>query len=412
MNHAIRPQVLTRRILRIRRLAEPKQKTRFSSTNTTTAPPSSFPYVRVAAGLIAAPFLGAGLLMLRGGYYGKMYKPSNAERFLMIDADCSEKGAAVFTDNEESGSSSSSSSSSPQSSSWSSLLSSSPPLSEKKKTLPEVDTSLPAHHLVIAHEKLLQLRNEAQRLLDEAVRYDFPGGKCGRTVSYAKLQQLSPSVICSFYREFASNVSAALGIELVPTQLSDKSSCSLLVYDQPGDFIDWHHDVNFYRGRHFTVLLPLLVDEGCDAQLQAVVPKGQKVRREYLTKNGETGGVKSRDFEKAVVSPSVSQMIVAPFSDKGNTFKDAEITAVPTVPGRIVIFEGAYVFHRVTPMGGVAKTESTAAAQTQGGEESKGRFPKRVTLSMTFTSDPAIDFLDEATRRLKDMSYFGLGALF
>ena len=374
-----------------------------STSSSSSSSTSAFPYVRVAAGLVAAPFLGAGLLMLRGGYYGKMYKPSNAERFLMIDADCSEKGAEVFKENE----------SSTSSSSWSSFLSSSSPSSSssmENKTSSEVEKSLPAQHLVVAHTQLLQLRNEAQRLLDEAVRYDFPGGKCGRTVSYAKLQQLSPSVICSFYRDFAKNISAALGIQVVPTQLSDKSSCSLLVYDQPGDFIDWHHDVNFYRGRHFTVLLPLIVDEGCDAQLQAVVPKGQKVRREYLTKNGEIDGVKSRDVEKVVVSPSVSQMIVAPFSDKGNSFPNAEVMAVPTVPGRIVIFEGAYVFHRVTPMGGgeAALSETKREADSAA---SNGKFPKRVTLSMTFTTDPAIDILEEATRRLKDMSYFGLGAL-
>jgi hypothetical protein len=49
-----------------------------------------------------------------------------------------------------------------------------------------------------------------------------------------------------------------VGTPLVPTPLHDQSSCSLLVYDRPRDHIGWHYDHNFYNGRHFTVLLPLV----------------------------------------------------------------------------------------------------------------------------------------------------------
>lgn len=45
---------------------------------------------------------------------------------------------------------------------------------------------------------------------------------------------------------------------LAPTADHDQSSCSILYYDQAGDHINWHYDHNFYRGRHFTVLLSLV----------------------------------------------------------------------------------------------------------------------------------------------------------
>jgi hypothetical protein len=32
----------------------------------------------------------------------------------------------------------------------------------------------------------------------------------------------------------------------------------VLVYERPGDHVGWHYDHNFYRGRHFTLLLPVM----------------------------------------------------------------------------------------------------------------------------------------------------------
>jgi hypothetical protein len=52
-------------------------------------------------------------------------------------------------------------------------------------------------------------------------------------------------------------VSSIVGEKVMPTADHDQSSCSLLIYDEPGDHINWHYDHNFYNGRHFTVLLSL-----------------------------------------------------------------------------------------------------------------------------------------------------------
>ena len=54
-------------------------------------------------------------------------------------------------------------------------------------------------------------------------------------------------------------VATIAGVDtLVPTPLHDQSSCSVLVYEKPGDHIGWHYDHNFYKGRHFTVLIPIV----------------------------------------------------------------------------------------------------------------------------------------------------------
>ena len=42
----------------------------------------------------------------------------------------------------------------------------------------------------------------------------------------------------------------------------------MIVYEKPGDHIGWHFDHNFYRGRHFTLLIPV-VNQGRDGGLSA-----------------------------------------------------------------------------------------------------------------------------------------------
>lgn len=64
----------------------------------------------------------------------------------------------------------------------------------------------------------------------------------------------------SHYRQLAvrqARIGAIAGEPVVPTPLHDQSSLPILCSDKPGDHIGWHVDHNFYRGRHFSVLLPV-----------------------------------------------------------------------------------------------------------------------------------------------------------
>jgi hypothetical protein len=80
--------------------------------------------------------------------------------------------------------------------------------------------------------------------------------KKGGTVAYETLIASAPTIV-SFYHcaGFQDFISRLVGVRVQPTPINDQSSLSVLFYDKPGDHIGWHYDHNFYRGRHFTVLI-------------------------------------------------------------------------------------------------------------------------------------------------------------
>jgi hypothetical protein len=182
--------------------------------------------------------------------------------------------------------------------------------------------------------------------LGRTERSFVPTHKKGGTIAYDTLRERAPGVV-GFYRSAAliDRLGAVVGAPLRVTPERDNSSCSILVYERPGDHIDWHYDHNFYRGRHFTVLLPV-VNRNADG----------------------TGLSAGRLFARI----------------------GGEERLVPTPPNRLVIFEGAKVLHRATPI---------------------GEGERRVVLSMTFGTDPRISLPAEIARRVKDTAFFGLRAL-
>ncbi len=160
--------------------------------------------------------------------------------------------------------------------------------------------------------------------------------------------------------------------------------------------------MNFYRGRHFTVLLPLIVRGAVDSQLQVVLPDG-------------AGGV-ARGRAAPVAHASASQETVEAIlgsrfaTASGNRFEGASVQVVPTVEGELVAFEGARVFHRVTPLGAAAEPWASSWAPPE--PEPSGRVealadrlragqPVRVVLSMTFCTDSAASPLATLQRKLK-----------
>lgn len=190
------------------------------------------------------------------------------------------------------------------------------------------------------------LLRESLPISPPAVRVLLPVHKSGATISYRLCHTVAPIIIAFYHsatlRQCISNI---VGASVCPTPLNDQSSCSVLIYDRPGDHIGWHYDLNFYAGRHFTALLPLI--------------------NEDISGEG----------------PSSSNLLVR---------MAGEDRIVPTRPNHLVLFEGAHVFHRVTPL--------------KAGE-------RRVILSMTFCTDPASTPLQSAARRFKDIAYFGMKAL-
>jgi hypothetical protein len=144
--------------------------------------------------------------------------------------------------------------------------------------------------------------------LVETDRSYIPSHKKGATIGYDTLRKSGPKVVALYrsdqHRQFISQI---VGARLEPTPIRDKSSLSVLIYDRPGDHIGWHYDHNFYRGRHFTILVSI---ENTNRDRTAI------------------------SEAKLVVKNPVGEAV-----------------EIPTPPNTLVVFEGAMRLHRVTPLG-------------------------------------------------------------
>jgi hypothetical protein len=197
---------------------------------------------------------------------------------------------------------------------------------------------LPRHEFAV-------LRTTVTRLLTHE-RSFVPTHKKGGTVAYETLITAAPAVIALYHSASLTEfVSRVVGARVHPTPLRDQSSLSVLFYDRPRDHIGWHFDHNFYRGRHFTVLLAMLNEGHSEGGLSHAILKARAGPREI---------------------------------------------DVRTSANTLVVFEGASVCHKVTPI--------------LDGE-------RRIMLSMTYCTDPRAHWWQGASRRVKDMAFFGLRAL-
>jgi hypothetical protein len=197
----------------------------------------------------------------------------------------------------------------------------------------------------LTNEAFGEIAAEVERYARTERSY-LPTHKKGGAIAYETLRAQFPSVVALYQSaEMIGLISRITGVAVLPTPLSDKSSCSILVYEEPGDHIGWHYDHNFYKGRHFTILIPIVNrNAGADGLSAA----------RLMIKSGER--------EDSVATP----------------------------PNALIVFEGAKVRHKVTPI--------------ETGE-------RRIVLSMTYCTDPRNSVVQESMRRVKDTAFFGLRAL-
>jgi hypothetical protein len=159
---------------------------------------------------------------------------------------------------------------------------------------------------ILAAASLQALRAECEANRPRAERSFIPRHKKGGTLSYEAIHDRAPACLAFYHsqalREWLSGI---VGERLVPTADHDQSSCSILYYDRAGDHIHWHYDYDFYRGRHFTVLLSLV----------------------------------NRSAEGGISSGRLQQRIEA-----------GDVIDWDTSEGVLVLFEGARILHRASPV--------------------------------------------------------------
>jgi len=160
-------------------------------------------------------------------------------------------------------------------------------------------------HDVVERDCLASLCEEAasHRSVRARVPWMRKAGTIGGSRLDAKKSQAHSLYKSPKIRELASHLA---GTSVFPLPASDPSRLAYLVYSEAGDHINWHRDVNFYRGKYFTALL-CLVNQG-----------------------SSDGGLSHAVFEAEV---------------EGVTYRLA------TPPNVLVFMEGHYVRHRLSPIG-------------------------------------------------------------
>ena len=168
-----------------------------------------------------------------------------------------------------------------------------------RQNIVRIPTIMDDAHLTKLREEVLALVAERNRIN----RLNFLVHKQGATIGRDKLEGTKT---LDFYRspELADTLRAIIGSSVTPTPAHDLNSCSILIYEKPGDRIGWHYDHNFYKGRHFTVLLPLV-------------------------NTGRNRGLSHAEFHVMI---------------------EGKEAIFPSPPGCLIVFEGAKVLHQATPI--------------------------------------------------------------
>ncbi len=153
---------------------------------------------------------------------------------------------------------------------------------------------------------LAQLLDGLKTVKGQAHRNYVPRQKKGAAVSRFLLDHEANQ-----FREFYQAASlrrllnTLTGEMLLDCRESDPHTYALYLYEEPGDYIDWHYDTSFYRGKRFTALVGLVENESCLLECK------------LHTRNPE---------------------------------KEDELRAYQIKPGSLFIFDGDQLWHRVTPM--------------------------------------------------------------
>jgi hypothetical protein len=108
----------------------------------------------------------------------------------------------------------------------------------------------------------IQKRVNIQTYFENIFNCALPNKK-GITISTPHVLKYAPNLIEYYKNELCENIKKNINLMCYPTDLQLPTSCSILIYEKEGDWINWHYDYNYYNGRFFTVLIPISNDITC-----------------------------------------------------------------------------------------------------------------------------------------------------
>lgn len=97
---------------------------------------------------------------------------------------------------------------------------------------------------------------------DAGKRIVIPQWKAGRTIPTKSVTELSPDLF-NWYKGLEETISKIIGENVFITSPDLPTTCAILIYEQDGDFINWHYDVNYFNGRFFTLIIPCTFTDAC-----------------------------------------------------------------------------------------------------------------------------------------------------
>jgi len=97
--------------------------------------------------------------------------------------------------------------------------------------------------------------------------------RAARTFDSKYVQKNMPDLL-TVYTDLQKIVSDTIGEPVYQAPLDGPLSICVISYDKPGDAIQWHYDDNYFRGRFFTVLIPVTRHKSCSS-FQYRNPRGQ-----------------------------------------------------------------------------------------------------------------------------------------
>ncbi len=159
---------------------------------------------------------------------------------------------------------------------------------------------------LVSPEVLARFVDDAHALGGDLHRNFVPGQKQGGSVSRHSIDRAAMP-FADLYRSPAlrSFLEGLCGRQLLDCPERDPHTYALYYYSEPGDYIGWHFDTSFYRGKRYTMLLGLVANQSC--QLECELHKREEGRA-------------------------------------------TEARSIALQPGSAVFFDGDAVWHRVTPL--------------------------------------------------------------
>jgi hypothetical protein len=137
----------------------------------------------------------------------------------------------------------------------------------------------------------------------EGKRVVIPGWKAGRTISTQSIQKRMLKVY-NWYKSLETYIGNTIGESVYTTSDNLPTTCAILIYEDDGDFINWHYDVNYFNGRFFTLLVPVNITNTCTEYV-------------YYDKDGNKQSIQEEQGKAILFEGDKVFHMASPFCNKG-----------------------------------------------------------------------------------------------